>query len=368
MNGPIVNPNLALPVSKPAAAGADARESAAQAWQREMERAQMEAWLAHAVIGSHGPKLAMPGWAPLPAATHAVPSEAAAMASAVGASAVGAVGFAAEAKAPAEHQVAPSGRRASAPATARGEAAETVSAQSPAPASPPADMRVMEAAASSASTGGSQVVPGAEATAQLVAALEGFGPIVATTTTSGPIAAPATESAEAPRQPVAETLALIKPEGLSPTSRAATVPAAITAASPMAPLTAAAAFPSDRERSASTSMTPIPHGVPARPATVPKEPVRLHADWSAEGVRLWLGMDADVAGTLPSITLQLQRWLSAQGVRLLSISCNGRAVLEEREPAATDIYQTDSHPGEFTSLPLPYPHPHQKESPWPSVP
>jgi len=360
MNGPIVNPNPALPVPKPAAAGADARESAAQAWQREMERAQMEAWLAHAVIGSHGPKPAMPGWAPLPAAAHAVPSGTAAMASAARASAVGAVGFAAEASALSDHQVAPSSRRASAPATARGEAAESVSAQSPAPASPRADMRVMEAAASSASAGKSQVVPGAEATAQLVAALEGVGPIVATTTTSGQIAAQATESRGAPGQPVAQTIALIKPEGLSPTSQAATVPAAVTAASPLAALTGAGAFPSDRERPASISMDPVQHGVPGRSAASPKEPVRLHADWSAEGVRLWLGMDADVAGTLPSITLQLQRWLSAQGVRLLSISCNGRAVLEEHEPAATDIYQADTHRGEF--MPLPYPHPYQKES------
>ena len=63
------------------------------------------------------------------------------------------------------------------------------------------------------------------------------------------------------------------------------------------------------------------------------------------GVRLWLGMDPALAESLGAITAQLQRWLSAQGVRLLSISCNGRVVVDDSEPAV-DIFESDSAPGE----------------------
>lgn len=62
---------------------------------------------------------------------------------------------------------------------------------------------------------------------------------------------------------------------------------------------------------------------PARP------PVRVHADWSADGVRIWLGMDATTATAVQSITSQLQRWLAGQGVRALSIACNGHVLVEE---------------------------------------
>jgi hypothetical protein len=57
-----------------------------------------------------------------------------------------------------------------------------------------------------------------------------------------------------------------------------------------------------------------------------QEPIRVHADWSAEGVRIWLGVDAVMQDSLPAIQQQIQRWLTAQGVRLLGISCNGRSL------------------------------------------
>ncbi|RYF52379.1 MAG: hypothetical protein EOO27_28645 [Comamonadaceae bacterium] len=63
----------------------------------------------------------------------------------------------------------------------------------------------------------------------------------------------------------------------------------------------------------------------------PREPIRLHADWSAEGLHLWLGMDASQLASLQSITAQLQRWLSTQGLKLLSMSCNGRVVVEQTD-------------------------------------
>jgi hypothetical protein len=39
-------------------------------------------------------------------------------------------------------------------------------------------------------------------------------------------------------------------------------------------------------------------------------------------------MDCSLLSGLPSINAQLQRWLTAQGLRLLSISCNGRVIAE----------------------------------------
>ena len=54
------------------------------------------------------------------------------------------------------------------------------------------------------------------------------------------------------------------------------------------------------------------------------QPIRLHADWSDDGVRLWLAMRADLLVGIDSLTAQLQRWMAAQGVRVLSISCNGK--------------------------------------------
>ncbi len=71
--------------------------------------------------------------------------------------------------------------------------------------------------------------------------------------------------------------------------------------------------------------------VAAGPRAGDPGPIRLHAHWSAEGVRLWLGMDSSVISGLQSISAQLQRWLSAQGVRLLSISCNGRVIVGSTE-------------------------------------
>ena len=69
-------------------------------------------------------------------------------------------------------------------------------------------------------------------------------------------------------------------------------------------------------------------------------PIRLHADWSEDGVRLWLGMDASCATDLPSITAHLQRWMSAQDVRLLSVVCNGRLVTDMAPQVDEDLLDT----------------------------
>jgi hypothetical protein len=72
-----------------------------------------------------------------------------------------------------------------------------------------------------------------------------------------------------------------------------------------------------------------------------RAPVRVHADWSAEGVRIWLGIDASTASAVQSIANQLQRWLAAQGVRGLAIACNGRTIVEHW-PDADESTETPS--------------------------
>jgi hypothetical protein len=73
-------------------------------------------------------------------------------------------------------------------------------------------------------------------------------------------------------------------------------------------------------------------GAPAR------DPVRVHAEWSDEGVRLWLGVDAEVSslGELPGrLVAQLRQELDATGGRLLAIVCNGRPLWAADAPAST---------------------------------
>lgn len=57
-----------------------------------------------------------------------------------------------------------------------------------------------------------------------------------------------------------------------------------------------------------------------------REALRLHAEWTDAGVRLWLGMDAVAAIPAARLLLQLQRSLGACGCRLLSLTCNGHPV------------------------------------------
>jgi hypothetical protein len=75
------------------------------------------------------------------------------------------------------------------------------------------------------------------------------------------------------------------------------------------------------------------HGRPG--ANAAAEPIRVHADWSEEGVRVWLGMDSGALDSLEQITTQLHAWLNAQGLRLRSLSCNGQTLSED--PLLPDV-------------------------------
>jgi hypothetical protein len=69
----------------------------------------------------------------------------------------------------------------------------------------------------------------------------------------------------------------------------------------------------------------------------PGEPVRWHAEWTSDGLRLWLGLDLGLASSLGHLVEPLlaaaQRRAAAQGTRLLSFVCNGRTL---HEAPATD--------------------------------
>lgn len=69
-------------------------------------------------------------------------------------------------------------------------------------------------------------------------------------------------------------------------------------------------------------------------------PIRLHVDWTGGGVRLWLGMNAELLPQLQAIANQLQSWVSAQGLRLLGISCNGRDL--GTDPPTGDTFESSN--------------------------
>lgn len=74
-------------------------------------------------------------------------------------------------------------------------------------------------------------------------------------------------------------------------------------------------------REASASREPLP-------------PLRMHAEWTDEGVRLWLGADAASDVNPPQLMQQMMQWLGEQRVRLLSLVLNGRTVYRAPSDAA----------------------------------
>jgi hypothetical protein len=69
-----------------------------------------------------------------------------------------------------------------------------------------------------------------------------------------------------------------------------------------------------------------------------REPLRIHAEWSDEGLRLWLGLDARAAPPAPDVEAllhELRRRVETSGTRLVSLVCNGRPVLDARAAGPT---------------------------------
>ena len=109
--------------------------------------------------------------------------------------------------------------------------------------------------------------------------------------------------------------------GAMATSRAwpiAPVPlAAISSSEPVSAedeLEEAAASPAPRAQESAANADPNPK-------------IRVHVDWTEEGVRVWLGVDHDAEAALPQVQRQLDRVLAESGSQLLSLVCNGRPVM-----------------------------------------
>jgi hypothetical protein len=68
----------------------------------------------------------------------------------------------------------------------------------------------------------------------------------------------------------------------------------------------------------------------------PREPVRLYAEWSDQGVSVWLGADANQGLQVSDLVSQVQQWLAGQGERLLAVVCNGRVVQSDAGAKAED--------------------------------
>ena len=340
----------------------DGRDNPARAWQREMERAQMEAWLSHAVIEFPGAmqKALMP---PLLAAT------ANASASVVR-NGTGGIDFASGVSAFGKNSPAVAASGTAALAAQRAETANArthdhAGSAAPDAAGSSALRSTLPAATSEAREraqfkGDLSTESAHLRTAQLASLFRGLGPVESTTSIAGQVM-PAQSAVAAQAAPLVVP-AVAPPHGLTRDdprplqatsfqwpAATANLPAAMTAAVPVSPAYGDQEIASAAMGSPGEARTPAPGGSMTTHSAGPtamhaarREPIRMHADWSPEGVRLWLGMDPAVVDALRAITAQLQRWLSAQSVRLLSISCNGTLVADERETAVADIFETDT--------------------------
>lgn len=343
---------------------------AARAWLREMERAQMEAWLCHAVVGC--PQRTHPsGSVPAPdrADTTLAATESARAGSQVKQRAINAepsiatVGTASTLRtatasdAVAAHHPGPTVSSPSDHPTSR-PTFVTASVESiPAPGLVSDGQQPLRAREWSQPHGEPWPMNAAKTNAQLVVAVNEFGSFAVTASFDGPACPPESDSAG-----LVSTLTVsqvntagARPQDATHFMLEQAVHADHVALIPVLPPGYAAA-PMQVAPFASTNLFPGPLR-PLRPAAPSEaqhvrppvatdpgagdpDPIRLHAHWSAEGVRVWLGMDSSVMSGLQSISAQLHRWLSAQGLRLLSISCNGRVIADAQESVEFDTCET----------------------------
>lgn len=88
------------------------------------------------------------------------------------------------------------------------------------------------------------------------------------------------------------------------------------------------------ERAEDASAAARPALSPMKPAAAEPASARVHAEWSADGLRLWLGLDAHLLGQVQPLVSQLHKWLAGMGLRLLSVTCNGTNVDETFDPVS----------------------------------
>ena len=363
-----MNPKLEIdamvtrPHSRPTVALEANDAATAMAWRREMERAQIENWLSHGMVGSAGASLPAPmmpndkviaGTVLWPF----VPPEAAATAATGSACAHARVSCAGESPGTKEYLVQeqaarlPVDRFADGAGSVQAHAASVASVRetptehraplSPDPEGPPAIAHARSRTELLASYLQSLGVIAITAAVEQGGAIDVANEPPAAARPTVPVVLDSSEVAAFAQVPISQPG---KPAGYL-------IEAPMAGSVPVAP----------------TTGTAVPIGTPpqggpqvsvvdsARPenADLPeagceragawREPIRLHADWSAEGVRLWLGMDASQVASLHSITVQIQRWLSTHGLKLLTISCNGRIVVDNAGAQAdSDAFQAET--------------------------
>lgn len=295
-------------------------DSAAQAWQREMERAQMTQWLKPAVTASRTAALATPPARTAPART-GLPTQALAGGGPRG---------------PASASTGQGGGH-----PAGSSAADTpmppaaVDARQPQAARPAQEERSDRAPEAPPQTPGEGPLAGGHAKTDAPAA--NGRPVLPATPQQN---ADAQEQAPRPSLAVQRTEAA-RPPWLQPGMAAADAAGTDPQGTASEPLTDA---PAD-----------TPHGADARPAAPGRQTgraetllrelpsvqgMRCHAQWSGDGrVDVWLGMDGpqpERAAQLAWAVSELRQSLSRQGHLLGTVVCNGRTVFEGTADARAD--------------------------------
>lgn len=79
--------------------------------------------------------------------------------------------------------------------------------------------------------------------------------------------------------------------------------------------------------------------------------IRVSAQWAADGVRIWIGIDRDA--DLPPATLHegICNWLAQRGVRLAGLVCNGRAIDLPARRASPGVAPLTHDGTRFVALP-----------------
>lgn len=332
-----------LHATSPAATRPDAGADG-DAWQREMERAQMAEWFAHGPLVFKPAMRMPPGDAAAQPAALAIDSIPAAIAPSPGnqveaprsqqlqtqsVTAPRAHPLRSPSHAPVfnlqREVLTPGGS----PATAAGEYAHRpVNAQDP--------QSVSTEAAPRAAAGGTPTNQASRAfdlharlRAQLAPVVE-LGPMVAASPSSGWVGPqPVIDRAPAAAHPGAASQFI----GAAPTAASVFplpgAPPAVTN-----PVTMAATIPvtsTGQDDAHPVAATPRSRTHPAQAPDA--SPVRATAYWQGEdGVHLWIGADTDALEEMGPVLRRVETFLRSQGVRLLGITCNGRRWLGPSVP------------------------------------
>ncbi|WP_152601694.1 hypothetical protein [Burkholderia paludis] len=83
------------------------------------------------------------------------------------------------------------------------------------------------------------------------------------------------------------------------------------------------AAPDDDGTEADPDPEPLQSTEPQRGAPRPPDPMRVYAEWSEDGVRVWLGADTERLADVARVARILRDQLRQQGVRLHAVVCNG---------------------------------------------